>query len=166
MGVTQSLYPLNTITTMGLFNFVKNAGEKAIDKIDTAKENVSKEQLMMNIATAIDVKVDNLSVDVKDDVVFVSGEAATQEDKEKLILALGNVEGIASVNDDSLNAPEAPAATFYTVQKGDSLSKIAKAHYGDAMKYPMIFEANRPMLKDPNKIYPGQSLRIPNLDAA
>lgn len=151
---------------MGLFNFVKNAGEKAIDKIDTAKENVSKEQLMMNIATAIDVKVDNLSVDVKDDVVFVSGEAATQEDKEKLILALGNVEGIASVNDDSLNAPEAPAATFYTVQKGDSLSKIAKAHYGDAMKYPMIFEANRPMLKDPNKIYPGQSLRIPNLDAA
>ncbi len=151
---------------MGLFNFVKSAGENALNKIDTAKENVSKEQLMMNIASAIEVNVDNLGIDVQDDVVFITGEAATQEDKEKLILALGNVEGIASVNDDAFNAPEAPVATFYTVQKGDSLSKIAKAHYGDAMKYPVIFEANRPMLKDPNKIYPGQSLRIPNLDEA
>jgi nucleoid-associated protein YgaU len=55
-------------------------------------------------------------------------------------------------------------ATFYTVQKGDSLSKIAKEHYGDAMKYPAIFEANKPMLADPDKIYPGQVLRLPELD--
>ncbi len=58
----------------------------------------------------------------------------------------------------------APKATFYTVQSGDSLSKIAKAHYGDAMKYPAIFEANKPMLEHPDKIYPGQVLRIPPLE--
>ena len=46
---------------------------------------------------------------------------------------------------------------------GDNLSKIAKKFYGDANKYPVIFEANKPMLKDPNKIYPGQNLRIPPL---
>lgn len=56
-----------------------------------------------------------------------------------------------------------PEATLYTVQSGDSLSKIAKVHYGDAMKYPVIFKANQPMLKDPDKIYPGQVLRIPPL---
>ena len=59
-----------------------------------------------------------------------------------------------------MTRPE-PAATFYTVVSGDSLSKIAKKHYGDASKYPVIFDANRPMLKDPDKIYPGQVLRIP-----
>ena len=58
-------------------------------------------------------------------------------------------------------APPEPEATLYTVQSGDSLSKIAKAHYGDASKYMIIFEANQPLLKDPNKIYPGQALRIP-----
>ena len=57
----------------------------------------------------------------------------------------------------------APAAVMYTVVRGDTLSAIGKAHYGDAMRYPMIFEANRPMLKDPDKIYPGQMLRIPSL---
>ena len=49
----------------------------------------------------------------------------------------------------------------YTVEKGDTLSRIAKEMYGDAGKYPAIFEANKPMLKDPDKIYPGQVLRIP-----
>ena len=58
----------------------------------------------------------------------------------------------------------APKATFYTVQSGDTLSKIAKEHYGDAMKYPVIFEANKPMLEHPDKIYPGQQLRIPPLE--
>ncbi|GAB5451018.1 MAG: peptidoglycan-binding protein LysM [Halioglobus sp.] len=61
------------------------------------------------------------------------------------------------------SAPTAQASTFYTVQSGDTLGAIAKAHYGDAGKYPLIFEANQPMLKDPDKIYPGQSLRIPPL---
>jgi nucleoid-associated protein YgaU len=67
------------------------------------------------------------------------------------------------VQDDLQVVSPAQQAVFYTVQRGDTLSKIAKAHYGDAMKYPVIFEANRPMLTDPDKIYPGQALRIPPL---
>ena len=74
---------------------------------------------------------------------------------------MGNVAGVAQVDDRIVvEAPE-PEATFYTVVGGDTLSKIAKEHYGDAMKYPVIFEANKPMLTDPNKIYVGQVLRIP-----
>ena len=58
-----------------------------------------------------------------------------------------------------------PEAVFHTVVSGDTLSKIAKKVYGNAMKYPVIFEANKPMLSHPDKIYPGQVLRIPALDA-
>ena len=52
----------------------------------------------------------------------------------------------------------------YTVVKGDTLGKIAKEFYGNAAKYPLIFEANKPMLSHPDKIYPGQMLRIPPMD--
>ena len=81
------------------------------------------------------------------------------------MLALGNVTGIATVDDRINVVHPKPESTFYEVKSGDSLSKIAKAHYGDAMKYPLIFEANKPMLKDPDKIYPGQVLRIPPLES-
>jgi nucleoid-associated protein YgaU len=84
------------------------------------------------------------------------------------VLAVGNTEGIAKVDDRMTVAPKAmpevakaAPAQFYTVKAGDSLSKIAKQYYGDAQKYPAIFEANKPLLSDPNKIYPGQVLRIP-----
>jgi nucleoid-associated protein YgaU len=80
------------------------------------------------------------------------------------VLVVGNTEGIASVDDRMTTAVQEPEAQFHTVVKGDSLSKIAKTYYGNAMKYPVIFEANKPMLTDPDKIYPGQVLRIPNLD--
>ncbi len=87
----------------------------------------------------------------------------SQGDKEKIVLAVGNTAGIGRVDDQfEIENPE-PEATFYTVQSGDSLSKIAKQQYGNAMKYPAIFEANEPMLTDPDKIYPGQVLRIPPL---
>ena len=78
-----------------------------------------------------------------------------------MVLAVGNTEGIAKVDDQIGVVKKEPEATYYTVLKGDTLSKIAKANYGDPMKYPVIFEANRPMLTDPGKIYPGQVLRIP-----
>lgn len=91
----------------------------------------------------------------------VFGKAPNQETKEKIVLCCGNVEGVSAVNDQmGVSAPE-PEATFHTVVRGDTLSKIAKAVYGDAMKYPAIFEANKPMLSHPDKIYPGQVLRIP-----
>jgi nucleoid-associated protein YgaU len=78
-------------------------------------------------------------------------------------LALGNTQGVAQVDDQMETLSVEEQAQFYTVVKGDSLSKIAKEAYGDYKKYPFIFEANKPMLSDPDKIYPGQVLRIPPL---
>jgi nucleoid-associated protein YgaU len=62
-----------------------------------------------------------------------------------------------------MTAPAADEPVFHTVKSGDTLSAISKQVYGDANKYNAIFEANRPMLSSPDKIYPGQSLRIPKL---
>jgi len=109
------------------------------------------------------LKVTGLQVGYDDGVVTVRGSTPTQADKEKIILTLGNVRGVSRVDDQLKVENPGDAATFYTVKSGDSLSAIAKRHYGDAKKYPVIFEANRPMLTDPNKIYPGQVLRIPPL---
>ena len=95
--------------------------------------------------------------------VTVAGSVADQATREKLVLCCGNVKGVAAVDDLLVvNNPE-PEAQWHTVVSGDNLSKIAKAFYGDANKYPVIFEANRPMLSHPDKIYPGQMLRIPPL---
>ena len=115
------------------------------------------------------LNVKDVHVEYEAGVVTVTGEAANQATKEKVILALGNVNGVSKVYDNMtvFKKPEAvapePEAQFYTVVSGDTLSKIAKHFYKDAMKYPVIFEANKPMLKDPDKIYPGQMLRIPEL---
>jgi len=95
--------------------------------------------------------------------VTVYGEAETQVAKELVLLTLGNNAGISSVDDRMSVVKPEPEATFYEVKSGDSLSKIAKEVYGDAKKYNAIFEANKPMLKDPDLIYPGQMLRIPTL---
>ena len=120
-------------------------------------------------ATADDLKasvaklglpVDGLDIKVDGDKVTVSGNAPSQEIKEKIILALGNVTGVAKV-EDNITTPAGEQATFYTVQKGDTLSAISKKQYGDPNKYNAIFEANKPMLTHPDKIYPGQVLRIP-----
>ncbi|MBK8907144.1 MAG: peptidoglycan-binding protein LysM [Rhodospirillales bacterium] len=143
---------------MGLFSFIKSAGEKLglgggddAPDADVLKKEVKKHGLDM----------DGLDVAVDGDTVKVSGKAASQEVKEKIVLALGNVTGVAKVEEDITTEADAEQATFYTVQSGDTLSKIAKQHYGDANKYMGIFEANKPMLSHPDKIYPGQVLRIP-----
>jgi hypothetical protein len=147
---------------MGLFSFLKNAGAKLFGK----KES-SVEEMMNALRKAVEdlkIPIENMDLELDDDKVIVYGQCESQADKEKIVLALGNVEGIATVDDRiSVVNPE-PEAKFYEVKKGDSLSKIAKEYYGDPMKYPVIFEANKPMLKDPNLIYPGQVLRIPPVD--
>ncbi|MGA0923385.1 MAG: peptidoglycan-binding protein LysM [Lutimaribacter sp.] len=102
----------------------------------------------------LDAKGAEITVD--GDKVTVSGGSLSAEEREKLILAVGNVEGVATVE-----AAEADTAVFHTVEKGDTLSAIAKKTLGNANRYPEIFEANRPMLSHPDKIYPGQVLRIP-----
>lgn len=110
---------------------------------------------------ALGLSVENLVVQVSGDVATVTGTTPSQADREKIILAIGNTEGIAQVDDQLAVQQPAPEATFYTVQSGDTLSGIAQQHYGDPAKYPVIFEANRPMLENPDLIYPGQTLRIP-----
>lgn len=162
---------------MGLFSFLKNAGSKILGR--DAEDNAAKaaaeaeaaeaakarrESLLESIVESTGIEVSDLDIDLSDDTVIVYGQTESQSDKEKIVLVLGNVEGVATVDDRISVVTPAPEATFYTVESGDSLSKIAKAHYGDPMKYQQIFEANKPMLEDPNKIYPGQVLRIPILD--
>lgn len=107
------------------------------------------------------LKVEELGVRADGDKVTLTGTVASQADKEKIVLLVGNTEGTGSVDDQlKVEKPE-PEAQYYEVKSGDSLSKIAKQFYGNANKYPVIFEANKPMLKDPDEIYPGQKLRIP-----
>jgi nucleoid-associated protein YgaU len=153
---------------MGLIDFIKDAGElifgqgKATPSADATAESAASAALAKSV-TDLGIPIENLSIQVKGDVAAVSGTARSQADREKVVLAVGNTKGIAQV-DDQITVEKAEAeATFYTVQRGDTLSKIAREHYRDASKYPAIFEANRPMLKDPDKIYPGQKLRIPPL---
>ena len=161
---------------MGLFSFIKNAGAKIFGKekpaasnkaAEAAAELKAEEAAAQNLEQTIrdlQLKVENLDIIINDDMARVSGMAYNQETKEKVVLVVGNSEGIATVDDQMTVEHEEPEAQFYTVVRGDSLSKIAKKYYGDPMKYPVIFEANKPMLKDPNLIYPGQVLRVPNLD--
>lgn len=105
----------------------------------------------------------NISATVEGDKVILKGEVASQEEKEKIILAAGNIAGVASVEDQiTVTGPVVAAARFVTVKKGDTLSAIAVVVYGNAGQYNKIFEANKPMLKHPDKIYPGQVLRIPD----
>ena len=103
---------------------------------------------------------DKINVAVSGDKVLLRGEAPSQEALEKIVLAAGNVEGIGKVEAE-VKAPEAREPVFHTVEGGDNLWKIAEEAYGNGSRYKEIFEANRPMLSDPDKIYPGQVLRIP-----
>jgi nucleoid-associated protein YgaU len=160
---------------MGLIDFVKNAGESLLSQASELANNITggvfggDAEAEAKVATALTdtvaslgIPVQDLSITVKDDVATLAGVAASHTDREKVILIAGNTKGIAQVNDQlTVQAPD--PARYYTVVSGDSLSKIAKAEYGDPMKYPVIFDANRPMLSDPDKIYPGQVLRIPKL---
>ncbi|WP_071058464.1 peptidoglycan-binding protein LysM [Pelistega sp. MC2] len=145
---------------MGILNFLREAGEKLFGgsdanaaSADDLKKELAKHQLD---AEGLDISVDG-------DKVTVKGQAANSEVAEKIAIALGNTQGVAQVDNQLSVAQPASESRFYTVVKGDTLSKIAKEMYGDANKYPQIFEANKPMLTHPDKIYPGQVLRIPAL---
>jgi len=158
---------------MGLFSFLKKAGsnilkskEKKAAEAAAEEEAIDRQRLvaLRGVVDALGIEVLDLDLEIDDDKVTVYGQTESQENKEKVILALGNVAGIATVDDRISVVTPAPEANFYEVKSGDSLSKIAKTYYGDPMKYQVIFEANKPMLKDPNLIYPGQVLRIPVLE--
>jgi nucleoid-associated protein YgaU len=156
---------------MGIISFLKSAGQKLIPgKEDAPKSSGLSEQEVADLtfgnrlarfAIELGVPVEGLRVRFKDGTATVEGKAESQAHRENVIIAIGNTEGVANVDDRMTVVNPAPEATFYTVKSGDTLSKIAKEHYGSASKYQAIFEANRPMLSDPDKIYPGQVLRIP-----
>ena len=154
---------------MGIFSFIKDAGAKVFGIGKTTEEEATeKSAKLVDAVNTLELSVKNLSIEIDDDKATVSGEASDLATKEKVVLVVGNTSGIASVEDNMTVAEveeieEAAMAQFHTVVRGDSLSKIAKEFYGDAMKYPVIFEANKPMLSHPDKIYPGQVLRIPPL---
>ncbi len=164
---------------MGLMSFIKDAGEKlfGIGQAKAAQEAVKAAPTPENVAamsvaageaiekyintqglavSALDIKFDATS-----GAVTVAGTVPDQATKEKVLLCCGNVAGVASVNDMLVVTTPEPESQWHTVVSGDNLSKIAKKFYGDANKYPVIFEANKPMLSHPDKIYPGQLLRIP-----
>ena len=157
---------------MGLFSFIKDAGaklfghkeEEAIKTKSIQEINFEKAQKLMENINAEGLPVEDLNVVIDGDRALVFGSVPDQKTKEIVILMVGNTEGVAEVDDRMEVKNAEPEATFYTVKKGDYLSKIAKEVYGDASKYNVIFEANKPMLKDPDLIYPGQVLRIPPLD--
>ncbi len=144
---------------MGLFDFVKDAGAKIFGKEDKS------EKIQEMLENEFGDHISQLEVRVEEDVVYLSGVCDTAATKEKAILIAGNVEGVAGVNDDKFLAPQPQQkVTFYTVKSGDSLSKIAKHFYGNAMLYGKIFDANREVIKNPDLIYPGQKIRIPDLE--
>lgn len=157
---------------MGIFTFVREAGSKVglgESPSEQAAEAQQKEELrelregnkILRLLRGLELGIEGPKVVFDDGVATVSGTAPSQEAREKAILAVGNCAGVASVDDRLEVVESAPEAVFYTVKSGDTLGAIARDHLGKASRYPEIFEANRPMLEDPNKIYPGQVLRIP-----
>lgn len=164
---------------MGLFSFLKEAGKKIFKSHDDeVKENptVQPDVINENQKAAIRNYVNSIGLNIKNfDLTLdgngkltLMGECATKADYEKVALTAGNIKGIGEVdNQMTIFAAEAAVeekdSNYYTVESGDSLWKIAEKNYNDGSKYNAIFEANQPMIKDADEIYPGQVLRIPAL---
>jgi nucleoid-associated protein YgaU len=167
---------------MGLLSFIKDAGEKLFGKGEaqaamtqaqadpssaekTKAANDAAGDAILAYINDQSLKATGLTVtfDGATSAATVFGIADDQATREKIILCAGNVHGVEQVNDQMTVSQSEPEAQYYTVVRGDTLSKIAKQYYSDANKYPVIFEANKPMLKSPDLIYPGQMLRIPPL---
>lgn len=158
---------------MGLFDFIKGIGKKNTaepqpqpqpqhaEPSEPAAQEVANQ--LLGLVKSLGLGVEGLSITYNGaaDLATIKGQVKSQADKEKIVLAVGNVDHVAQVDDQMTVAEPAPESQFYTVQSGDNLSKIAKQYYGDANQYNKIFEANRPLLKDADDIYPGQVLRIP-----
>ena len=160
---------------MGLFDFIKGIGKKntapaepqaapatpqAAPVEPSAQEVANK---LLGLIKSLGLGIDGLSVTYNGntDTAIIKGQVKSQADKEKIVLIVGNIDHVAQVDDQMTVEVPAPESKFYTVKSGDNLSKVAKEFYGDANQYPKIFEANKPMLKDPDEIFPGQVLRIP-----
>ena len=146
---------------MGLFDFVRDVGRQVFDTDAEAADNIKQH---LEIKTS---GLSNLTVDFDDGVATICGDCKNQAVRDQAILIAGNIKGVEKIVADDLKAPPPPPeepeekAEFYEIVSGDTLGGIAKKYYGSAGKYMKIFEANRDIISDPNKIYPGQKIRIP-----
>jgi LysM repeat protein len=141
---------------MGLFDFVKDIGNKLFNREDEAAEKIKQHIEEANPG------IQNLGVSYENGVISLSGDASSSEAMEKAVLMAGNVRGVSEVKVNALKAPVVEAKVeYYVIQKGDTLSAVAKRYYGKANDYPRIFEANREVIKNPDLIFPGQKIRIP-----
>ena len=146
---------------MGLFDFVKDVGHRIFDTDSEAAENIKQH---LEIKTS---GISNIEVEFDDGVATICGDCINQATKDNAVLMVGNIAGVEKVVADDMRVP-APKAEepeekveFYEIVSGDTLGGIAKKFYGSAGKYMKIFEANRDIIEDPNKIYPGQKIKIP-----
>jgi LysM repeat protein len=148
---------------MSILDFARDLGRQVFDRDDVAADKIKQNlEITMN-------PISDLSVEYDDGVVTLCGECRSPADRERAILLAGNIEGVEQVvaNDLGVRAPKVeepepePEGEIYEIQSGDTLSGISKRFYGDAMKYMRIFEANEGIIEDPNRIYPGQKIRIP-----
>lgn len=147
---------------MGLFDFAKDVGRQLFDTDAEAADNI-KEHLEIRTSG-----ISNIEVEYDDGVVTICGDCINQATKDNAVLMVGNIKGVEKVIADDLRVPppakeEKPEekAEFYEIVSGDTLGKIAERYYGKASDYMRIFEANREIIEDPDRIYPGQKIRIP-----
>lgn len=151
---------------MSLLDFVKDIGHSLFGSDDTAAEKIKEHILADNPG------IENLGVTFQKGFVTLTGASQSWAAVEKAILMAGNVQGVGrvisniEVTESTAAAPVELGGTgtgrYYEIKRGDTLSAIAKQFLGDANAYPKIFEANREVIKDPNKIFPGQKIRIPD----
>ena len=151
---------------MGLFDFAADIGKKVFGIGDANAADQIKENIEAN-----NPGVTDLEVSLDDEVCTVSGNCESAEAKEKVVLMTGNMKGVGSVNGDGLTAPEVEAEAeaeteYYVIESGDTLWGIAAKFLGNGSKYPEIFEANREVIEDPDKIFVGQKIRIPRSESS
>jgi LysM repeat protein len=146
---------------MGLFDFAKDIGRQLFDTDAEAADNI-KQHLEVSLSG-----VKNVEVEFDDGVATVCGDCVNEATRDSAVLLVGDVKGVEKVVADDLTFPEPKPeevkekVEYYEIVSGDTLGGIAKRFYGSASKYTRIAAANKELIPDPNKIYPGQKIKIP-----